>query len=46
MIDAAAAAGSKGIVIAGVGNGNMTKPALETLEKQAKRACVSCARRA
>ena len=41
MIDAAAAAGSKGIVIAGVGNGNMTKPALETLEKQAKSGIVS-----
>ena len=29
LIDAAVAAGAKGIVIAGVGNGNMTKPALE-----------------
>ena len=33
LINAAVAAGAKGIVIAGVGNGNMTKPALEALER-------------
>jgi L-asparaginase len=31
LIDAAVAAGAKGIVIAGVGNGNMTKAALDAL---------------
>jgi L-asparaginase len=31
LIDAAVAAGAKGIVIAGVGNGNMTKEALEAI---------------
>ena len=31
LIDAAAATGAKGVIIAGVGNGNMTKPALEAL---------------
>src|SRR6185436_17349627 len=31
LINAAAAAGAKGIVIAGVGNGNMTKAALDAL---------------
>src|SRR4029078_6483436 len=36
LINAAVAAGAKGIVIAGVGNGNMTKPALEALEAAAK----------
>jgi L-asparaginase len=36
LIDAAVAAGAKGIVIAGVGNGNMTAAALKTLEKHAK----------
>lgn len=39
-INAAVAAGAKGIVIAGVGNGNMTKPALEALAAQAKRGIV------
>jgi L-asparaginase len=33
LIDAAAKAGAKGIVIAGVGDGNMTKEALAALEK-------------
>ena len=40
LIRAAAAAGAKGIVIAGVGNGNMTKPALEALAAQAKKGIV------
>jgi L-asparaginase len=40
MIDAAAAAGAKGIVIAGVGNGNMTQPALDALAAQAKKGIV------
>ncbi|MFL5607060.1 MAG: type II asparaginase [Gemmatimonadaceae bacterium] len=40
LIDAAAAAGAKGIIIAGVGNGNMTKPALDALAAQAKRSIV------
>jgi L-asparaginase len=40
LINAAAAAGAKGIVIAGVGNGNMTKPALDALSAQAKRSIV------
>jgi L-asparaginase len=40
MIDAAAAAGAKGIIVAGVGNGNMTKPALEALAAQAKKGIV------
>jgi L-asparaginase len=40
LINAAAAAGAKGIVIAGVGNGNMTKPALDALAAQAKRSIV------
>lgn len=40
LINAAAAAGAKGIVIAGVGNGNMTKTALEALEAQARRGIV------
>jgi len=31
LIDAAVAAGAKGIVIAGVGNGNMTQKALDAL---------------
>ncbi len=43
LIDAAVAAGAKGIVIAGVGNGNMTAPALKALEKHAK-AGVVCVR--
>jgi len=40
MINAAAAAGAKGIVIAGVGNGNMTKDALDALAAQAKKGIV------
>src|SRR3954462_10739020 len=43
LIDAAAAAGAKGIIIAGVGNGNMTKPALDALAAQARRG-VLCVR--
>src|SRR4051812_20003247 len=46
LIDAAVAAGAKGLVIAGVGNGNMTKAALDALERQAKRGviCVRASR--
>jgi L-asparaginase len=40
LINAAAAAGAKGIVIAGVGNGNMTKTALDALAAQAKKGIV------
>src|SRR5690349_13539631 len=40
LIDAAVASGAKGIVIAGVGNGNMTKTALDALEAQAKKGIV------
>jgi L-asparaginase len=40
LINAAAAAGAKGIVIAGVGNGNMTAPALNALAAQVKRGVV------
>jgi L-asparaginase len=40
LIDAAVAAGARGLVIAGVGNGNMTKPALETLARHAKNGIV------
>jgi L-asparaginase len=40
LIDAAVAAGAKGIVIAGVGNGNMTAAALTTLAKHAKNGIV------
>jgi L-asparaginase len=40
LIDAAVAAGAKGIVIAGVGNGNMTQPALDALAAQAKKGIV------
>jgi len=40
IIDAAAAAGAKGIVIAGVGNGNMTESALKALAAQAKKGIV------
>jgi L-asparaginase len=36
LIDAAVANGAKGIVIAGVGDGNMTGPALAAVEKAAK----------
>jgi L-asparaginase len=37
IIDAAVAAGAKGLVIAGVGNGNMTKPAVDALAAQARK---------
>jgi L-asparaginase len=40
LIEAAAAAGAKGIVIAGVGNGNMTEPAVKALAAQAKKGVV------
>jgi L-asparaginase len=40
LIDAAVAAGAKGIVIAGVGNGNMTEGALKALSAQAKKGIV------
>ena len=40
LIDAAVAAGAKGVVIAGVGNGNMTAPGLEALAAQAKKGIV------
>jgi L-asparaginase len=40
LIDAAVAAGAKGVVIAGVGNGNLTAAALTTLTKQAKSGVV------
>jgi L-asparaginase len=41
IIDAAAASGAKGIVIAGVGNGNMTATALKALGAEAKKGVVS-----
>ena len=40
LIEAAVAIGAKGIVIAGVGNGNMTQPALNALAAQAKKGIV------
>ena len=40
IIDASAAAGAKGIVIAGVGNGNMTDMAVKALAAQAKKGVV------
>jgi L-asparaginase len=40
LIDAAVAAGAKGVVIAGVGNGNMTQTAVHTLAKHAKNGIV------
>jgi L-asparaginase len=40
IIDAAVAAGAKGVVIAGVGNGNMTAAALEALGAQSKKGIV------
>jgi len=40
LINAAAAAGAKGIVIAGVGNGNMTETALKALSAQAQKGVV------
>ena len=41
LINAAAAAGAKGIVIAGVGNGNMTATAVQALAAQAKKGIVA-----
>jgi len=40
LIDAAVAAGAKGLVIAGVGNGNMTQEAVKALAAQAKKGIV------
>jgi L-asparaginase len=40
LIDASAAAGAKGIVIAGVGNGNLTQAAVQALAAQAKKGIV------
>jgi len=40
LIDAAVAAGAKGLVIAGVGNGNMTAGALSALARHAKNGIV------
>ena len=40
LIDAAVRNGAQGIVVAGVGDGNMTTPALEALEKVAKTGVV------
>ncbi|HJZ76977.1 MAG TPA: type II asparaginase [Vicinamibacterales bacterium] len=40
LIDAAVAAGAKGLVIAGVGNGNMTASALAALARHAKNGVV------
>jgi L-asparaginase len=40
IIEAAVASGAKGIVIAGVGNGNMTAAALEALSAQSKKGIV------
>ena len=40
LIDAAVAAGAKGIVIAGVGNGNMTATAVNALAAQARKGIV------
>ena len=46
LIDAAVASGAKGLVIAGVGNGNMTQSALNALAAQAKKGiiCVRASR--
>jgi L-asparaginase len=40
LIDAAVAAGAKGVVIAGVGNGNLTQPAVNALAAQARKGIV------
>ena len=40
LIDAAVAAGAKGLVVAGVGNGNMTEAAVKALAAQAKKGVV------
>jgi L-asparaginase len=46
LIDAAVAAGARGVVVAGVGNGNLTAAALRTLAGHARRgiACVRASR--
>jgi L-asparaginase len=46
LIEAAAAAGAKGLVVAGVGNGNMTAAAVAALAAQAKKGtiCVRASR--
>jgi L-asparaginase len=46
LIDAAVAAGAKGLVIAGVGNGNLTQSAMAALAAQAKKGiiCVRASR--
>jgi L-asparaginase len=46
LIDAAVAAGARGVVIAGVGNGNLTKAAVDTLARHAKNGilCVRASR--
>jgi L-asparaginase len=46
LIDAAATAGAKGVVIAGVGNGNLSQSAVSVLAAQAKRGiiCVRASR--
>jgi L-asparaginase len=41
LINAAVASGARGLVIAGVGNGNMTKAAVDALAAQAKKGIVS-----
>jgi L-asparaginase len=46
LVDAAVAAGTKGVVIAGVGNGNMTEATLNTLAKTGEAASRACALRA
>jgi L-asparaginase len=40
LIDAAVAAGARGVVIAGVGNGNMTAAAVKTLARHAGKGVV------
>ena len=40
LIDASVAAGAKGIVIAGVGNGNMTKASLDAAARAAKKGVI------
>jgi len=40
LVEAAVAVGAKGIVVAGVGNGNMTQAALDSLAAQAKKGIV------
>ena len=40
LINAAAAAGARGIIVAGVGNGNMTETALNAVSQLAKKGVV------